>query len=133
MRAAKYPTNRATAPLFAVSMNSKLHDAALVGNDAAVRLQNFQSPANTMIFQETGLSGETPLSGQSKGNYGGQASSYASNTVARYNGYTLMVMADGHVESFVGSDVVNSSGAAYFPQKLGKVFWTMDPTLNANN
>jgi len=97
VRAAKYPTTKAATPLFAVSMNSKLHDAALVSNDSAVRMQNFQSPANTMLFQEAGVSGDTALAGQSIGNYTGQSSGYASSTVARYNGYTLMVMADGHV------------------------------------
>jgi prepilin-type N-terminal cleavage/methylation domain-containing protein len=133
VRAAKYPTTRATAPLFAVSMNSKMHDSVLVSNDATVRLQNFLSPANTVLFQEAGVSGDTTLPGQTTGNYGGQSGSYASSTVARYNGYTLMVMADGHVASFLGSDVVSPSGNAYNPQTQGKVFWTLNTALNANN
>jgi prepilin-type N-terminal cleavage/methylation domain-containing protein len=133
VRAAKYPTTKASAPLFAVSMNSKLHDAALVANDSAVRLQNFQSPANTMLFQESGVAGDTPLPGQSTGSYIGQPSSFATSTVARYNGYTLMIMADGHASQFLASDVVSPTGAAYFPQNLGKVYWTMNTTLNANN
>jgi prepilin-type N-terminal cleavage/methylation domain-containing protein len=133
VRAAKYPTTKSTAPLFAISMNSKLHDTTLISNDATVRLQNFQSPATTMIFQEAGVSGDTILTGQTKSNYDGQSKSFASRTVARYNGYTLMIMADGHVASFVGTDVVTTAGKAYNPQSLGKVYWTMDPTLNANN
>ena len=133
VRAAKYPAARATAPLFAVSMNSKMHDSALVSNDAAVRLQNFLDPANTVLFQEAGVSGEATLAGQNSGNYSGQSGSFASSTVARYNGYTLMVMADGHVASFLGSDVVNPSGTAYFPQNRGKVFWTLDTAVDANN
>jgi prepilin-type N-terminal cleavage/methylation domain-containing protein len=134
VRAAKYPATKAASPLFAVSMNSKLHgDTTLVANDSAVRLQSFQSPANTMIFQESGVSGDAPLTGQSVGSYLGQTTTFAPNTVARYNGITLMVMADGHVAQFLGSDVVTSSGAAYFPQNLGKVFWTLNTTLNANN
>ena len=133
VRAAKYPANKTSAPLYAVSMNSKLHDANLVANDSAVRLQNFQSPANTMIFQESGVSGDTPLTGQTAGSYLGQTTTFAPSTVTRYNGYTLMLMADGHVAQFLGSDVVNSAGAAYSPQNLGKVYWTLNPALNANN
>jgi hypothetical protein len=110
-----------------------LHDATLVSNDATVRLQNFKNPANTMIFQEAGVSGDIVLPGQATGNYGGQSNSFAPSTMAHYSGYALMVMADGHVASFQGSDVVSSSGIAHYPQTSGKVFWTMNTTLNANN
>jgi prepilin-type N-terminal cleavage/methylation domain-containing protein len=138
VRAAKYPSNMAGNPLFAVSMNSKLHDANLNPNDNAVTLQNFQSPANTVLFQESGLTGETAIPGA--GSYTGQPTSYATGTVARYNGYTLMAMADGHVLEFLGSDVVSPSGGAYFPQmgqtvqSGGKVYWTLNtsPSVNAN-
>jgi hypothetical protein len=134
VRAAKYPTTKATAPLYAVSMNSKLHDTTLITNDATVRLQNFQDPANTVIFQEAGVSGDTILTGQTKSNYDGQSKSFASRTVARYDGLTLMVMADGHVAQYLGSDVVDpKTGKAFSPQTSGKVFWTMNTLLNANN
>jgi prepilin-type N-terminal cleavage/methylation domain-containing protein len=131
--AAKYPTTKSTAPLFAISMNSKLHDTTLVTNDATVRLQNFVDPANTVAFQEAGVAGDTILPGQTKSNYDGQSKSFASRTVARYNGYTLMIMMDGHVASLLASTVVTTAGKAYSPQSLGSVIWTMDPTLNANN
>ena len=130
VRAAKYPSTKAKAPLFAVSMCSKLHNSTYITNDAAVRLQSFQSPASTVIFQESGVTGETPLPGQSA--YDGQSKSFASRTAARYGGNTLMVMADGHVETFAAKDVVTPSGKAYIPQSSGKVFWTLDPTVDAN-
>jgi hypothetical protein len=133
VRAAKYPATKTSSPLFAVSMNSKLHDANLIPNDSAVRLQNFQSPANTMIFQESGVSGDTPGAGQSVGNYAGQPTTFAPSTVARYSGYLLMVMADGHVSEFQASDVITAGGAAYNPQNLGKIYWTLNTTQNANN
>jgi prepilin-type N-terminal cleavage/methylation domain-containing protein len=131
--AAKYPKTKTTAPLFAISMNSKLHDTTLVTNDATVRLQNFQDPANTVAFQESGVSGDTILPGQTTSNFDGQSKSFASRTVARYNGYTLMIMMDGHVASLLASTVVTTAGNAYNPQNKGSVYWTMDPTLNANN
>lgn len=130
VRAAKYPATKTKAPLFAVSMCSKLHDSSLVANDATVKLQGFQSPASTVLFQESGVTGETPLPGQSA--YDGQSKSYASRTAARYGGSALMAMADGHVEMFTVKDVVAPSGKAYIPQTLGKVFWTLDPSQDAN-
>lgn len=133
VRAAKYPKTASSAPLFAVSMNSKLHDSTLVTNDATVRLQNFVNPALTVIFQEAGVTGETVIKGQTSSNYDGQSKSFASRTAARYNGMTLMVMADGHAESLLATKVVTTAGKAYFPQSQGSVYWTMDPTLNANN
>jgi prepilin-type N-terminal cleavage/methylation domain-containing protein/prepilin-type processing-associated H-X9-DG protein len=135
VRAAKYPSNKSSEPLFAVAMNSKLYDSTLVANTNAVTMQNFQSPANTMLFQEDGLPGETVISGQAA--YTNQSYGFASRTVARYNGYALMVMADGHVEQILGKDAVDpSSGKAYFPQigkAGGKVYWTLNITQNANN
>ena len=130
--AAKYPSTKLTKPLFAVSMNSKLHDSTIVPNDNTVRMANFQDPSRTVIFQEAGLPSETVLPGQSASNYDGQSKSYASRTVARYNGETLMLMADGHVESYAGKDVVAANGKSFEPQSLGKVYWTMDPSLDAS-
>jgi hypothetical protein len=115
-------------------MNSKLYDSTLIPNANAVRLQNFQSPANTMLFQENGVAGDTILPGQTQSNYDGQCVGFSSRTVARYNGYALMIMADGHVEQILGSSVVDpSSGKAYNPQNLGKVYWTLNTSQNAND
>ena len=134
VRAAKYPSTKLTAPLFAVAMNSKLYDATLVANTNAVRLQNFQSPANTVLFQENGVAGDTILTGQTQANYDGQSVGFASRTVARYNGYALMIMADGHVAQLLGSTVVDpNTGKAFVPQSSGAVYWTMNTSQNANN
>jgi hypothetical protein len=113
-------------------MNSKLYDSTLIAT-ANVLMSNVQSPANTVAFQEAGVAGDTPLPGQTKSNYDGQCISFASRTVARYNGYTLAVMMDGHAVSLLASTVVAPTGKAYYPQSLGSVYWTLDPTANANN
>jgi prepilin-type N-terminal cleavage/methylation domain-containing protein/prepilin-type processing-associated H-X9-DG protein len=135
VRAAKYPGTKATEPLFAVALNSKLYDSTLVANANAVTMQNMQSPANTVLFLEEGLPGETTLPGQSA--YTNQAYGFASRAVARYNGYALMAMADGHVEQVLGKNAVDpGSGKAYFPQigiNGGTVYWTLNITQNANN
>jgi prepilin-type N-terminal cleavage/methylation domain-containing protein/prepilin-type processing-associated H-X9-DG protein len=132
--AAQYPTSKLNAPLFAVAYNSKLFGTA-GGADAitSVRLQSITLPSQTCVFQESGLSGE-PQIYSSQAAYNGQSASYATQTVARYGGHTLIAFADGHVAELAGSDVVNpASGKAYSPQNLGEVYWTVDPTVDANN
>ena len=54
--AAKYPSTKLTAPLFAMAYNSKLIDKTYDNSDTTlVRLQNFAAPASTCVFQESGL------------------------------------------------------------------------------
>ena len=139
--AAKYPATKLNAPLFAVAMCSKLFDSTYITDSSLVRLQNFQAPAETCIFQESGLPGEKQIY-TTQSSYNGQSYTFASRSVARYNGMTLIVFADGHADSLNGSDVVDSkSGKAYFPQlatqgsttAAGKVCWTLNPNVNANN
>lgn len=132
--AAVYPASKLAAPLFAVAMCSKLSGS--VGGRAItaeeVRLGNFQSCTTTVIFLESGVPGEK-LTYPKQSSYNGQSKSFASRAIARYNGHTLSVMADGHVENLDAKSVIDpSSGKAYNPQALGKVFWSMDPSLNAN-
>lgn len=139
--AATYPSTKLNAPLCAVAMCSKLYDSSLISDSDTVRLQNFQAPAETCIFQESGLSGEKPIySNQSS--YTGQASSFASRAVARYDGKTIIVFADGHADSLNGSDIVDSkTGKAFYPQvaspgtatQTGKIYWTLAANANANN
>ena len=128
--AATYPSTKLSAPLFAVSFCSKLYSS---GTDASVvRLQNIQEPARTVIFQESGVTGETKTFATQSA-YNGQSKSFASRSIARYKGKIIVVFADGHAESMDGSDVVDrSSGKGYFPQSNGKVFWTIDPDANPN-
>jgi prepilin-type N-terminal cleavage/methylation domain-containing protein len=131
--AAVYPSGKLTAPLFAVSYNSKLYGTAGSADAVtSVRLQSLTLPSQTCIFQESGLAGEVQIYSSQSG-YNGQSATYATQTAARYSGHTLVGFADGHVGEFAGSDVVNpASGQAYYPQNLGKVYWTVDPTANPN-
>lgn len=128
--AAVYPSTKLSAPLFAVSFCSKIYSA---GVDAStVRTQNFPQPSHTVIFQESGLPGEKPIySNQSS--YNGQSKSFASRSVARYNGRCLLVFADGHADVMAGQDIVDpATGKAYYPQSKGKAYWTVDPNANPN-
>jgi prepilin-type N-terminal cleavage/methylation domain-containing protein len=131
--AAKYPRDKESRPYFPVSINSKLRrkDAP----DSTVRITNIEHPASTVIFQESGLPGEKQLPKQSS--YDGQSKSYATRTVARYTGKTLVIFADGHLEELDARDIVNSEGKAYSsPQKGpggGAVYWTIDPEADPND
>lgn len=132
--AAKYPATKLTAPLFAIALNSKLTGtiAGVTVTADSLRLPRFDHPARTVIFQESGLPGEkAAFTAQSA--YNGQSASFASRTAARYAGRTLVTFADGHTDVLAAADVVDPSGGkAYAPQDKGKVYWTMDPTLDAN-
>ena len=132
--AAKYPSNKLAAPLFAVAYNSKL----LTGTYTNVRLQLITFPAQTVLFQEAGVPGETPIKGQKA--YTTQPSSYASRTAARYNGNTILAFCDGHVAPFPGTSIVDpNTGKAYFapypspfPSGAATVYWEMLPTVSPN-
>ena len=132
--AARYPTNKLAAPLFAVAMCSKLFDATYNPDNSIVRLQNIQSPALTCTFQESGLAGEKQIY-TTQSSYNGQSKSFASRSVARYGANTILAFADGHCGVLAGTDIVASSGKAYLPQigpAGGKVYWTLNPTVDAN-
>jgi prepilin-type N-terminal cleavage/methylation domain-containing protein/prepilin-type processing-associated H-X9-DG protein len=130
--AAQYPAGKLSAPLFALAYNSKLFGDFGGQTVVSVRLQSLTLPSQTCVFQESGLAGE-PQIFPSQTAYNGQSSSYATQTAGRYGGHTLILFADGHVAELAGSDVVNpASGKAYYPQSLGKVYWTVDPTVDAN-
>jgi prepilin-type N-terminal cleavage/methylation domain-containing protein len=131
--AAKYASTKLTAPLFALAFNSKL----LTSSITSLRLQNIMLPAQTVLYQEAGLPGETQLPGQST--YTTQSYSYASRTAARYNGNTILTFCDGHADVFAGSAVVASTGKAYFvaypgafPAGAARIYWEYDPTVSPN-
>ena len=132
--AAKYPANKLTAPQFAVAYNSKL----ITSTYTNARLQMITLPAETVLFQEAGLAGETPIKGQKA--YTTQAASYASRTAARYNGNTILTFCDGHAATFLGTSIVDpSTGKAYFapyptafPTGAASVYWEMLPTVTPN-
>ena len=132
--AAKYPSTKLNAPLFAVAYNSKL----LTGAYTNVRLQLITLPAQTVLFQEAGIPGETPIKGQKA--YTTQPASYASRTAARYNGNTILTFCDGHAATFLGTSIVDpGTGKAYFapypapfPSGAATVYWEMLPTATPN-
>lgn len=128
--AATYPASKLNAPLFAVSYCSKFF--AKDADPATVRLQNFQAPSRTVVFQESGVAGEKKIY-TAQSDYNGQTKSFASRSITRYSGKTLIVFADGHAEALGGADIVDPSGGkAYNPQNRGRVTWTMDPEADAN-
>jgi prepilin-type N-terminal cleavage/methylation domain-containing protein len=130
---APIPTDK-SRPYFTVSICSKFRQSGVA--DSSVRLSNIQSPAQTVLFQESGITGEKTLPGQKSANYDGQSKSFASRSVARYKDTVLVIFADGHVQEMKGADLVNPSGKAWFPQvgpTGGKVYWTLDPSLDANS
>ena len=136
--AAKYPSNKLTlsGPLFAVAFCSKFYGSVggLNIDPSLVRFQNFQRPAETVVFQESGLLGEKQIR-TSQSSYNGQSKSFASRSVARYGDKTLLVFADGHADLVTGTDIVAGSGKAYSPQigpAGGKVYWTLNPNADAN-
>jgi len=130
--AAEYPRHKEERPLFGLSLNSKLRRKG----QKSLLFPSIEFPSRTVFVQESGLPGEKSLPGQAPEKYDGQTKSYASRTVARYNGRALLLFADGHVDSADAKQVVDSNGLAYFPQVSasgGSVYWTMDPEADPND
>ena len=132
--AAKYPATKLSAPQFALAFNSKLETSTYTN----VRLQSIQLPAETVLFLELGLPGETSLKGQKA--YTNQSYGYASRLAARYSGSTVLAFLDGHVGLFTGSSVVDpGTGKAFFvaypgafPAGAATVYWERLPTVSPN-
>ncbi len=134
--AGKYPPSsvKLGTPQFALAFNSKLNP----GGATNTRLQMIQLPAETVLYLECGLSGETVIKGETA--YTNSSYAYASSCVARYNGQTILTFADGHAGIFSGQSVVDpSSGKAYFepyptafPAGAAKIYWEVSPTVNPN-
>jgi prepilin-type N-terminal cleavage/methylation domain-containing protein len=130
--AAEYPSDREKRPNFGLSYNSKLRrkgQKSLLSTAIEMR-------GSTVFLQESGLPGERSLPGQSPDKYDGQTKSYASRTVARYNGRVLLLFADGRAAVVDAKQVVNIDGLAYFPQVSaggGSVYWTVDPDADPND
>ena len=127
--AATYPATKLTTPQFAVAFNSKLETSSVTN----ARLSLFGAPAETVMFQESGLPAEKPIKGQKA--YTNQASSYASRTAARYGGQAILIFIDGHASLVTGTDIVDpTTGKAYFPPKTSgpNIYWSMDPATSPN-
>jgi len=136
-----FPSTDITQPYFSVSMCSKLYDNVLVSSSSEVTFANMKVPAETVLFQESGVPGETTLPGQSA--YDGQSKSYATRTVSRYHGMTLVVFGDGHVAEVTSTNMVDTNasagkyyGKSFYPQISGtggSVSWTLNPSQDATN
>ena len=134
--AGKYPPKATciASPQFAIAFNSKL----LTSSVTSIPLQQIALPAETVLFQECGLVGETPIKGQKA--YTNQSYSYASRTAARYSGQTILTFFDGHAASLSGSSVVDpSTGKAYFvaypgafPAGAATLYWELNPAASPN-
>lgn len=123
--AAPYPSNKLAAPQFAVAFNSKLETSDATN----VRLQLIEAPTETVLYLETGVIGEKPLTGQKA--YTAQPYAYASRAAARYAGKMVLTFCDGHADLFNSADVVSSSGKAYFPPKdIASVYWSEFKNVN---
>ena len=123
--AANYPANKLTAPQFAMAFNSKLETSTTTN----VRMQNIEAPAETVLYLETGVTGEKPLTGQKA--YTGQPYAYASRAAARYGGKMILTFCDGHADVFTSTDVVSTNGKAYFPPKdNASVYWSEFKAVN---
>jgi len=131
--ATRFPKGHTTGnnPLFSMSMNSKLIEAPAV----TIRATGILRPSQTVMFLENLLAGETPVDPTQPAADLGQPSSYASRFVARHDGRGNLVFIDGHVETFRGNEVVETSsgphrGKASLPQN--RIVWTPNPDSNPN-
>jgi prepilin-type N-terminal cleavage/methylation domain-containing protein/prepilin-type processing-associated H-X9-DG protein len=118
-------------PLFSMSMNSKLIEAPAV----TILVGAVARPSQTVMFLENLLAGEPLVDPTQTTAELGQPSSYASRFVARHEGRGNLVFLDGHVETFRGSEVVETisgpnRGKAIMPQV--KIVWTPNPDSNPN-
>lgn len=123
---ARYPANRSTAPMFPVSINSKLMD------DLAIRQSEVAAPAQTVFYLESGTPAENDLRSPNQSTYDGQPHTFASRFIARHNKQGALTFCDGHAEARTAADVVSAAGKAHFPPAAGGILWMADPAANPN-
>ena len=126
------PNPKKTAfPQFSTAMNSKL-----IRNGSQPRLTALQSPSQTVIFNESGVPGESSArADDNQAVFNGQPFSFATRFAVRHSGGGNLIFADGHVETKRGKLVVESrpgpnKGKAILPQT--EIIWTVDPADNPN-
>jgi prepilin-type processing-associated H-X9-DG protein len=110
---------------FSLAWNSKL----ILAPHSTMNLDSIQKPSATVLFLENRLPDE-PKADPAQVNLAlGQPSAYANRFVERHRGRGNLLFDDLHVEPKQGREVIRN-GLAPFPQT--SVFWTADPTLDAN-
>jgi prepilin-type N-terminal cleavage/methylation domain-containing protein/prepilin-type processing-associated H-X9-DG protein len=134
--AAKLPTPHPFNVYFSMAMNSKL----IYGAAPTIRVGSVQRPSDTVIFLENRLTTEMNVEffpNQATTELG-QPSAFASRFVSRHDKRGNLVFIDGHAESFLGNQVIETRiapgltrGGAIMPQT--RIVWSADPTVDPNS
>ena len=124
---ARFPTapGSSTTTFFSYAMNSKL----ALGQISTVKLGAIQKPAAAVTFLDNRLEPEPKVDSLQDDTHLGQPSAYASRFVTRHLQRGPLAFADGHVEFFLGHEVVKNGGAIV-PQT--RIIWTTDPGFPPN-
>jgi prepilin-type N-terminal cleavage/methylation domain-containing protein/prepilin-type processing-associated H-X9-DG protein len=119
---AKFPKNVLSVPAvsFSIAMNSKL----ILTPNATMKLSTVERPSETVLFMDNRLEGEPKIHAAQPDDNLGQPSAYANRFVTRHGGGGVLAFTDGHVQWFLGRQVV-WNGLAIFPQT--NVVWTANP------
>ena len=144
---ATYPSEskKLERPLFAVSMNTKIHrkKKSKAGDDGgkkpAIKLAAVLLQAQTVAFTEQGLPGE-PKAHDSisvKDDYDGSPKGSAKSFVARYGDKGVIAFFDGHAIEVVAGDILDTAGRIrwqddWHTSNPAGIFWTADPKEDPN-
>jgi prepilin-type N-terminal cleavage/methylation domain-containing protein len=134
IRGAGYPgeSKRLEKPFFALAMNSRLQRKA-DDDESALKVRGkfhaILNPGRTVLFFERGLPNDKKTIPAQAG-YDGAPKGNPRNFAARYNQKGMLVFADGHIEMFQASDLMNAGGQIKVPQD--RIVWTCDPDDDPN-
>ena len=108
-------------PRFSLAMNSQLSKGTNVLQ--AAFFDSIEYPAQTVLFLECGVTGESPQVCARQKPYNARPYSWAVRLSARHNSGSNLTFGDGHAQWFPGLRVVDpATGAGYAPP--GEVRWT---------
>jgi len=117
---ARFPGNT-VEPRFSLAMNSQLSKGTnLLQN---VLFSSIQYPAETVLFLECGVQGETPQVCATQKPYNSRPYSWAIRLSARHNLGSNLTFGDGHAQWFAGLKVVDPSTGKGYPPPTD-VLWT---------
>jgi prepilin-type processing-associated H-X9-DG protein len=102
-------------------MNSQLSKGTNVLQQAL--FSSIQFPAQTVLFLECGVTGETLQVCTNQKPYNARPYSWAVRLSARHNRGSNLAFADGHVQWFLGLEVVDPSTGMGYPSPC-EVRWT---------
>lgn len=107
-------------PRFSLAINSQLNESA--DPLQKVRFSAIRYPADTVLYLECGVMGETPKVCPTQKPYNGRPYSWAVRLSARHNRGSNLAFADGHAQWFTGLKVVDpATGEGYPPPS--EVLW----------